>query len=223
MQQVTLDAQPGRPTGTRPSRRLRAEGKVPGVVYGLDREPLAVAVDRRELRAALTTEAGLNALINLRVGDSTELTIVKEIQRHPIRRDILHVDFQRVSARQEITVEVPIHLTGEAEEVERAGGIVEQLLHSLTVNTTPVNIPNELTVDISGLTLDAPVRVADIALPEGVTTDVDPEEPVVIASLPSAVLAEEGAAEAEGAGEAEVAPGADTGEEPPGGDATDEG
>src|SRR5579871_3855242 len=110
---VTLVAETGRVTGSRPARRLRAEGLVPGVVYGLDREPVSVAVAWPELRRALTTEAGLNALITLDVEGHQDLTIVKDLQRDPVRRSVTHVDFLRIDRDAEISVDVPIVLVGE--------------------------------------------------------------------------------------------------------------
>ncbi len=155
------------------SKRLRAEGKVPGVVYGLDSGP-AERVGRSgpSLRTRRSnTEAGLNALITLEVGDHTELTIVKDLQRDPVRRSVEHVDFLRVDRNVTITVEVPITLIGEAKEVEQEQGIVEQLLHTLTVNARPGSIPPHLEVDISGLAIGGAVRVSDLTLPaEGATT-----------------------------------------------------
>jgi large subunit ribosomal protein L25 len=162
---------------------------------------VSVSVDWRELRHALTTDAGMNALINLEIdGHASELTIVKEMQRHPIKRNVLHIDFLRVSRDVAIEVDVPIVLVGEAEEVLRNGGIVEQALFHLTVKAKPGSIPNELTADISGLTIGEAVRVSDLALPSGVETDVDPEEAVVLGQAPQAeevaepVEGEEGAA-----------------------------
>jgi large subunit ribosomal protein L25 len=187
MAEITLPAHTGRPTGSRPSNRLRAEGKVPATVYGLGGDSVTVSVEWRDLRHALTTEAGMNALINLQVDDhAAELTIVKELQRHPIKRSVLHIDFLRVSRDVAIEVEVPIVLVGEAEQVTRDGGTVDQALFHLTISAKPGSIPNELTVDISGLTIGDAVRVGDIALPEGVETEVDAEEPVVIGSAPQA-------------------------------------
>src|SRR3954452_17496515 len=152
MAEITLAAETGRATGSRASGRLRAEGKVPATVYGLGREPTTVSVVWRELRAALTTDAGLNALINLAVdGHETELTIMKDMQRHAIRRDVLHVDFLRVSRDVAIEVDVPIVLTGEAEDITRNDGVVDHLLFQLTVRAKPGAIPNEISVDISGL------------------------------------------------------------------------
>ena len=210
MAEITLPAHTGRPTGSRPSNRLRAEGKVPATVYGLGGDAVTVTVEWRELRHALTTEAGMNALINLQVDEhAAELTIVKELQRHPIKRSVLHIDFLRVSRDVAIEVEVPIVLVGEAEQVTRDGGTVDQALFHLTISAKPGSIPNELTVDISGLTIGDAVRVGDITLPEGVETEVDAEEPVVIGSAPQAeevVEAPEGEEVEEGA-EGEAAAG----------------
>jgi len=184
MAEITLLADTGRPTGSRASGRLRAEGKVPGVVYGLGENPLAVAVVWRDLRHALTGEAGTNALIDLRIDGATgDLVIVKEMQRHPVRRDILHVDFLRVSRDVAISVEVPVVLHGEATEVLSNDGQVDHLLYNLLIAAKPSDIPNEIAVDISGLVIGEAIRVGDLQLPEGVTTDVDPEEAVVTASV----------------------------------------
>ena len=182
MAEITVVAETGRPIGSRSSGRLRAEGKVPGVVYGHGADPIPVAVQWRDLRHALTTDAGLNALIDLDIAGDSQLTIVKELQRHPVRRSVIHVDFLRISRDEEISVEVPIVLEGEPEAVLREDGTVDQLLHSLTITAKPGSIPNELTVDVSGLEVGDTVRVGDLALPEGVSTDVDLEDPVVVAS-----------------------------------------
>jgi len=221
MAEITLAARSGRPTGSRPSNRLRAGGKVPGTVYGLGGGAVTVSVEWRELRQALTTDAGMNALINLQVDDhESELTIVKDLQRHPIRRSVLHIDFLRVSRDIAIEVEVPIVLVGEAEQVTREGGIVDQALFQLTISAKPGSIPNELTIDISGLTIGDALRVSDLTLPDGVETEVDAEEPVVIGSAPIAeeveeVSEEEAAAAAEEGAEGEAAPAAEGSEEAP--------
>ena len=218
MAEITLPAHSGRPTGSRPSNRLRAEGKVPATVYGLSGDAVTVSVEWRELRQALTTDAGMNALINLEIdGHASELTIVKELQRHPIKRSVLHIDFLRVSRDVAIEVEVPIVLTGEAEQVTREGGTVDQALFHLTISAKPGSIPNELTADISALTIGDAIRVGDLTLPDGVETEVDPEEPVVIGSAPQveevAEAAEGEAAEGEGA-EGEAAPSGEASEAP---------
>jgi large subunit ribosomal protein L25 len=214
MAEITLAAATGRTTGSRASGRLRAAGKVPATVYGLGEDPVVVAVDWRELRHALTGEAGLNALINLEVdGHQSELTIVKEMQRHPIKRNVLHVDFLRVSRDVAIEVDVPIVLTGEAEDVLRNEGVIEQVLFNLTISSKPGSIPNEIDVDVSELHIGDSVRIGDLKLPEGVEAVGDPEDPVVLAvsaqvseadlETEADVEAKEAAAEAEAEGEGE--------------------
>jgi large subunit ribosomal protein L25 len=185
---------------------LRAEGRVPATVYGLGSEAVSVSVDWRELRGALTTDAGVNALINLEIdGHASELTIVKDLQRHAIRRSVLHVDFLRVSRDVAIEVDVPIVLHGEAEEVTRNDGVVDHMLFQLTIRAKPGAIPNEISVDISELSINEAIRVGDLTLPPGVETDADPEEPIVIGQPPQAEAPEvaEGE-EAEGAAEGEA-------------------
>lgn len=182
MAEIILHATPRPPQGTRPVRRLRSEGKIPGVVYGLGGDPITLSVEWRDLRAALITEQGLNAVIYLDIDGTTMPTLVKDIQRHKVRRDVLHVDFIRVDLDKTVDVEVQIHLHGEAETVAREGGVVDQVLTALLITAKPADIPSELTVDISGLEIGGALRVSDISLPSGVTTAVDPDDAVVTAS-----------------------------------------
>ena len=196
--EVTLTAEAGRTLGSASSRRLRAQGRVPAVVYGHGMDPVAFSIARRDLRAALNTEAGLNALITLQIGGDSHLAIARDIQRDAVRHEVSHVDFIVVNRNEAISIDVPIHLEGEATDVLRESGVVEQVLNALTVNTTPTNIPTGFTIDISGLQLGDTVRVSDIALPSGVTTDVDPDEAVVTAQVSRATIEAE-ALEAEAA------------------------
>jgi len=175
---VSLTAETGRPIGSRAVGRLRAAGKVPGVVYGLGSEPVAVTVDHAELRKALTTEAGLNALIDLTVDGETNLSVVKDMQRHPVRRNVTHVDFMMIDRNAELTIDVPINLVGTAPKLEAMKGMVDQLMYNLTVKAKPGTIPTQIDVDVSGLELNTQVRVSEIVLPAGVTTDVDDDSPV---------------------------------------------
>jgi large subunit ribosomal protein L25 len=205
MAEITLQATPRPAEGTRPARRLRAEGKVPGVVYGLGADPVTVTVNWRELRATLVTEQGLNAVIHLDIdGGERTPTLVKDIHRHPVRRDVLHVDFIRVDLDKTVDVEVPVVLEGEATLVLNENGVVDQVLTALLITAKPADIPPQLTIDISSLDIGHNLRVSDIALPAGVTTSIDPEESVVTAQhgISEADLVPEGeegeAAEAEG-------------------------
>src|SRR6476620_9060511 len=197
MAEITLNVQTGRPTASRSSNRLRAGGKVPGVVYGHGTDPLPVAVDWKPLRMALTTEAGLNALINLEINGTRQLSIVKEMQRHPIQQTVTHVDFLLISRDEAITVDVPVLLEGEAEEVTREDGMVDHVLFNLAITAKPADIPNELTIDISAMTLGDTLRVSDLRLPAGVTTDVDPEEAIAIAQITRATIEADEIAEAD--------------------------
>jgi large subunit ribosomal protein L25 len=181
--QITLTAETGRPIGSRSSRRLRAEGKVPAVVYGLGTEPKAIAVEWSALRAALVTDAGMNALIDLDVDGEKKLTMVYDMQRHPVRRDVTHVDFILIDVNKTIDVEVPIVLE-DTDGDNLAGLVIDQQLFALPISAKPGTIPNELVVSAAALTLDEPVRVSDVTLPAGVELNIDPEEAIVTASVP---------------------------------------
>lgn len=207
MSEVTLKAQPGREPGSRSAGRLRLTGKVPAVVYGHGITPLPVSVDWRELRGALTTDAGSNALINLDVGSESHLTIVRDMQRDPIRHDVLHVDFLVVSRDEVISVDVPIVITGESTAVHNTdGATIEQQLHTLAIQSKPGNIPNEITIDVTDLEVGDAIRVGDLKLPEGVATELDPDDIVVAATVVQVDLGEEAEA-AEGEEGAEGAEG----------------
>jgi large subunit ribosomal protein L25 len=209
MPETTLHAEVGRPLGSPAARRLRAAGLIPGVVYGHGTDPVPVAVEGRQLRVALSGEAGVNTLIELVAGDATFLTLAREIQRDPVRGTVTHVDFQIVRRDEVMTADVPIVLVGEAIEVAHADGLVDQQLFSLPIKARPADIPASVEVDVSGLTVGGAIRVADLPLPDGVTTDLDPETSVVtgVAGRLAQVPGEEGAGEA-GLGEGEAGGGA---------------
>lgn len=215
MAEIKLPVETGRTLGSRPSNRLRAEGKVPAVVYGHGSDPIPVSVGWRDLRAALTTDASLNALLDLQIDGESKLAIVKDLQRHPIRHTVSHVDFVLINRDEELTVEVPIVLQGEALEVTRENGIADLVAFTLTVKARPADIPNELVVDISELRLGDSIRVADIVLPAGVTTDVDPEDSIVVTSVTRAEVetGPEGEEGAEAPSEEAAAESAESGEE----------
>jgi large subunit ribosomal protein L25 len=203
MADVTLAAEVGRPAGSRATRRLRREGKIPGVIYGHGTDPVSVAVQARELRVALNGEAGANQLLSLDTGSETYLALARDMQRHPIAQTVTHVDFQIVGRDEIITAEVPVTLTGEALEVQHGDGLVDQQMFTLLIKARPSDIPTSIEVDISALTIGDQLRVSDIALPNGVSTDVDPETAIAIGQPPRVVTLE---AEGEGVeGEAAAA------------------
>ena len=208
MAEVQLAAHARPKKGSPESRRLRAAGKVPAVLYGHGIEPQSLVVDARELRGALNGEAGLNALLSLQVESARHLAMARQLQRHPLRGTVSHVDFVIVRRDEIVAAEVPVRLEGEAEEVNRADGVIEQQLFTLTVNAKPGDIPPHLEVDISGMAVGDTLRVGDLKLPAGVSTDLDPDDPVVVATastMAAEIAAEEEAAAEEAAADEEAA------------------
>jgi large subunit ribosomal protein L25 len=202
-QQVTLTAEPGRPTGTRASRRLRRQGRIPAVVYGRGVEPIHVSVDGRELRAALTTPAGVNAVITLEVGGTRHLAMARQLQRHPIRGTVSHVDFVVVRPDEVVSAEVPIHLSGEPTEVLRYGGVLTHELNTLAVRARPGEVPATVEVDVSRMRVGETITVGDLSLPPGVTAEADPATPVVHATVTRAAAHAAAGAEVPGPAVAE--------------------
>lgn len=217
MNDVTLAAEAGRELGSAPSRRLRRQELVPAVVYGGAGDSIAVTVPARELRRILASEAGVNTLINLEVEGRRELVFARQIQRDPVRSTLLHVDFIRVRRGEAVNAEVPIHALGEAVGV-RDGGLLEQVLFTLTVSSMPDKIPTGIEVDVTQLAMGSQIRVGDIQLPEGVATPVDPETLVVHVSTPRGMTAAEGEGAAEGAEAGGATPPAASGDTEAGGD-----
>jgi len=201
MADLVLNTEEKTTIGSRSSRRLRRDGKVPGVLYGLGQDPEIFSVDYGDLRGALTTDAGLNALIQLSVNGTNQLSILKTLQRHPVKDEVIHVDFVRVDPNQELAVEVPIVLEGVAKKVTDQNGMVDQTMFSLSVLSLPDSIPNELTADVSELEINDAIRVSDVVLPEGVRTEVDPEEAIAVGTVTRSTMesiAAEEASEVEG-------------------------
>ena len=184
-QQVKLAASARTGRGKGPARRLRHEGRVPAVVYGRGVEATPVSVDALELYHVLHGPAGLNALIRLVVDGDEHLTIARELHRHPVRGDILHVDFYAVDRDRPIHVDVPIHLTGQ-DDIE-AGGVVAQVRYSLPLRVKPLEVPDHLELDIAGMQVGDVTRVADLRLPADAHSELDADEPVVSVTIPTVV------------------------------------
>lgn len=216
MDKTVVNASSSRTLGSRPSRRLRAEGRLPGVVYGLDRDPMSVSVDYAELRDALKGETGLNTILDLDLGaEGTETVIVRSIQRDPLKRTVTHADFLRVDPEVPVRVKVPIRVIGDASNVTNFGGMVEQKLFELDVRALPGKIPNAIEADLSTLTLDRRISVGDLSLPEGVTSPTSLAISVVtpVVSRAAKMAAREAMQAAEAAEAAEAADAADGTEE----------
>ena len=208
MADVLLTAETRPERGSRPAGRLRRTGKVPAVVYGLDTDPISVTVPARELAHLLAGEGGANTLIRLQVDGDEQLTLARQIQRHPTRGDLVHVDFVRIRRDVAVQAEVPLHLVGEAPG-SRDGGLVEQLIFSLSIEAKPADIPNVVEVDISALEIGDQLRIAEVTVDEGVTFLHESDELVVQVVAPRLAEVEETAEGEEGAEGVEGAVAAD--------------
>ena len=201
------------------SRRLRREGKVPAIIYGAGRPPRQLAFDHNRVLQQLDNESFYSSILNIKVGEKSQAAIVKDIQRHPARRQIIHMDFQRIVEDEKIRMNVPIHFLNEdiAVGVKQGGGSVSHLMNDVEVSCLPRDLPEYLEVDIADLGLDEMLHLSDIKLPEGVEVPElaqGPEHDHAIVSIhviKAAPVEEEAAEEAE----AEAAPeAAEEGEAP---------
>ena len=157
-------------SGKGASRRLRREGKVPAIIYGAGRPPRALLFDHNRVIQQLENESFYSSILNIKVGDKSQAAIVKDIQRHPAKPFIVHMDFQRILEDQEIRMNVPIHLIGAdvAVGVKQGGGSVSQMRNEVEVVCLPKHLPEYLDLDITELELDGMMYLTDIPLPEGV-------------------------------------------------------
>lgn len=190
MSDSVLIAEAGRTTGSAESRRIRREDRIPAVVYGKGMEPISISVNRRDLRVALSGAAGMNTILDLTVDGTVYPSIVKDMQRHPVRRTVAHVDFIQIDLSEEITVSVPVRLEGEAKQVAMNNGLVDQQMMEIQIRTTPRSIPDELVIDISDMTVDTVITVADVPLPNGVVA-VSAEDQTVVTAVTLRVATDE--------------------------------
>jgi large subunit ribosomal protein L25 len=223
MADVILQAEPRTNLGSRNAGRIRREGLLPAVVYGLQTEPVSVTVSARELDHALHSASGANTLITLKVeGQEDALALARQIQRHPTRNELVHVDFVRISRDVAVAADIPLTIEGEPPGVKE-GGVLEQLFFSVTVEALPGNIPTEIVVDVSHLALGDQLRIADLPIPAGVSVQQEADELVVQISIPRGLSEEEEAAEAalEAEGEEGAEGAAEGGGDSDGGDSED--
>jgi large subunit ribosomal protein L25 len=186
MADATLTAELRTALGKGGAGRARRDGRVPAVVYGLGEANVPVSVSARELSHILSGASGLNTLITLKVDGSEQLTLARQLHRHPVKGNVLHVDFVRVRADQTIQAEIPVHLTGESEGALR-GGVLEQLVHTLTVEAKPTDLPPSIEYDITALEIGSGVYVRDLAVPAGVTVLQNADDLVAQVSAPRLV------------------------------------
>jgi large subunit ribosomal protein L25 len=193
MATARLSATPRDNSGKGAARALRREGRVPAVIYGHAREPQSLSVPTRDLERLLGTIAAGSTVIELDLDGRTSRTLIREIQRHPFKRTILHVDFQELVAGERVTVRVPLVYVGVPAGVRVGGGMLDQVMHEVEVEADPGNIPNHIDVDVSEMAIAQTLHVSDLALPEGVTASDDAALTVCTVRAPR--VEEEAAAE----------------------------
>jgi large subunit ribosomal protein L25 len=184
MATASLKAKPRTGTGKGVARQLRQNGQIPGVIYGHARAAQPLTLDARELDRLLERVTA-STVIELDVDGTTSRTLIREIQRHAFKRQVLHVDFLELVAGEKVTVEVPIIYVGTPQGV-RDGGILDQIKHQLTVEADPTILPGHIEVDVSTLTIGHALYVRDVRIPEGVTVQDDPDSPVALVAAPRA-------------------------------------
>jgi large subunit ribosomal protein L25 len=185
MATANLDAKPRSDRGTGFARKLRQSGQVPAIIYGHEREPQSLAIDTRELERLLDRVAAASTVIELAIDGRTARTLIREIQRHPVKKSILHVDFQELVAGEKVTVSIPLVFTGSSQGV-RDGGILDQVMHELTIRVDPSGIPNHVDVDVTPLLIGHSIHVNELRVPEGVEVLDDEDATVCTVSAPRA-------------------------------------
>lgn len=183
--------------GTGASRRLRAAGMAPGIVYGGNSEPVNIKLDHNALFYALKREAFHSSILDLEIDGKAEKVLLRDFQIHAYKPVVLHVDFQRVDPNQKITVKVPLHFTNEETSLAAKTGVVHHAVTELEISCLPANLPSFIEVDLGNLDVGQSIHLADLKLPEGVSaTSHDESQPIVTATVANvAEPAEEGAEE----------------------------
>jgi len=173
------------------ARKLRAVGEVPAVVYGHGREPQSLAINTYTLERMLEKVSYKTTVIELEVaGLPAARTLIREIQRHPYKRHILHVDFQELIAGEKVTVRVPLVFVGTAEGVRTGGGILDQVMHEMEISVDPANIPNHIDVDVTNLSIGHSIHVSDVKVPDGIEVLDESSRTVCVCSIPKEVVEE---------------------------------
>ena len=184
MATASLGAEPRTDTGKGVARKLRAAGNVPGVIYGHGRDPQALTINAREFERLAERIRVTSTVIELAVGGKTARTLIREVQRHPLDRALLHIDFQELVAGEKVNVSVPLRYVGTPDGVRTSGGIMEEIMHVLYVRCDPASIPDHIDVDVVPLTIGHGLHVSDLQLPEGVEVLDDPTQSLCLVSAP---------------------------------------
>ncbi|MDE0154778.1 MAG: 50S ribosomal protein L25/general stress protein Ctc [Gammaproteobacteria bacterium] len=198
MQAYEIKAEARTELGKGASRRLRRSGRIPGTVYGASKDPQSISLSHDEVLHQLDREAFYSSVLTLNVDSQSEQVVVKDLQRHPYKPDILHIDFQRIDEKQKITMRVPLHFINEQQcvGVKSGGGVISRIMTELEISCLPGDLPEYIDVDMADLELGDSVHLSDIVLPEGVEiyallSGGDASASVATVSLPKGILEEE--------------------------------
>jgi large subunit ribosomal protein L25 len=198
MPTAQLSAKARTTSGKGAARSLRSAGEIPAVIYGHAREPQSLAIPTREFEKLLEKVSAESTVIELNLASGVSRTLIREIQRHPFKKQILHIDFQELVAGEKVSVNVPIVLTGTPEGVRVSGGILSQVMSELTILVDPVNIPRRIEADVTNVAIGHSLHVSDLSIPDGVEVLDELDATVAVVSAPKV--------------EAEPTPGAETAE-----------
>ncbi|MBM3658165.1 MAG: 50S ribosomal protein L25 [Actinobacteria bacterium] len=204
---VVVIAEPRSERGSGPAGRLRREGRTPAVVYGLGGETTAVTVPTHDLDLILAK--GVNSLITLRLDGADQLALARQVQRHPVRGDLVHIDFVRVDVNVAIAADVALVLSGEAEGV-KSGGLLDQQVFTLPIEAKPEAIPASIEFDVSNMVLGDQLRVGELTFPAGVTTTLDDDTLLAVIAVPRGLGSQEEEEGEEGAEGDEGTPAAES-------------
>jgi large subunit ribosomal protein L25 len=166
------------------ARSLRSTGQIPAIIYGHAREPQSLAIPAREFEKLLERVSAESTVIELTLAGGVARTLIREIQRHPYKKQILHIDFQELVAGEKVSVNVPIVLTGTPEGVRLSGGILSQVMSELSIRVDPVNIPRRIEADVTNVAIGHSLHVSDLKVPDGVEILDDADTTVAVVSAP---------------------------------------
>jgi large subunit ribosomal protein L25 len=203
MASATFTAEPRTDTGKGVARKLRASGRIPGVIYGHAREATSLSLVARDFDKLLQHISAGSTVVELTLNGATTKTLIREIQRHPFKKQILHVDFQELVAGEKVTIDVPLVFVGIPEGVRLSGALLEQIMHSIEVFADPTKIPNHIDVDVTNLGMGHSLHVRDLNLPEGIEVLSDEDATICAVIAPRAVV-EAVAAEGDAVAEPEL-------------------
>lgn len=198
MQEFEINAEPRSDVGKGASRRLRLSGKLPGIIYGAEKEAISITLDQNELSHQLENEAFYSHILSVKVGKEVVKAVLKDLQRHPYKTSILHADFQRISEKEKLTMRIPIHFVNEPQCIgaKEEGGVISHIMTELEITCLPKDLPEFIEVDMANVNLGEAIHLGDMGLPEGVeiyalTHGGDPDRPVVSVHIQKIIEEEE--------------------------------